>query len=99
MVINTTKATLSSNLKIYDFEEVLSTRGEISYEFPHSDDIAVLPYSSGTTGLPKGVMLTHANLVVNIEQMDHPLLTHPQPTTGMMLISTNKITFRKMIQQ
>ncbi|HMA26676.1 MAG: AMP-binding protein [Solirubrobacterales bacterium] len=32
------------------------------------DDLAVLPYSSGTTGLMKGVMLTHRNLVANIEQ-------------------------------
>lgn len=32
------------------------------------EHIAVLPYSSGTTGLPKGVMLTHRNLVVNIDQ-------------------------------
>ncbi len=31
--------------------------------------VAVLPYSSGTTGLPKGVMLTHRNLVVNIDQV------------------------------
>ena len=30
------------------------------------EDIAVLPYSSGTTGLPKGVMLTHYNLVSQI---------------------------------
>ncbi|MEE9285192.1 MAG: long-chain-fatty-acid--CoA ligase [Dehalococcoidia bacterium] len=32
------------------------------------EDLAALPYSSGTTGLPKGVMLTHANLVSNIQQ-------------------------------
>ena len=32
------------------------------------DDVVVLPYSSGTTGLAKGVMLTHRGLVANIEQ-------------------------------
>jgi acyl-CoA synthetase (AMP-forming)/AMP-acid ligase II len=33
-------------------------------------DLIVLPYSSGTTGLPKGVMLTHYNLVANLLQID-----------------------------
>ena len=33
------------------------------------EDVAVLPYSSGTTGLPKGVMLTHHNLVSNMSQI------------------------------
>ncbi len=31
-------------------------------------ELAALPYSSGTTGLMKGVMLSHRNLVANIEQ-------------------------------
>jgi acyl-CoA synthetase (AMP-forming)/AMP-acid ligase II len=35
-----------------------------------SEDLAVLPYSSGTTGFPKGVMLTHRNLVANICQTE-----------------------------
>ena len=34
------------------------------------EDIVVLPYSSGTTGLPKGVMLTHRNLVANLCQCE-----------------------------
>lgn len=33
-------------------------------------DVAILPFSSGTTGLPKGVMLTHRNLVNNIEMTE-----------------------------
>jgi acyl-CoA synthetase (AMP-forming)/AMP-acid ligase II len=37
-------------------------------EIEPATDLAVLPYSSGTTGLPKGVMLTHRNLIANVEQ-------------------------------
>ena len=37
-------------------------------EIDPAEDLAVLPYSSGTTGLPKGVMLTHRNLVANMLQ-------------------------------
>jgi len=38
--------------------------------FDPSEHLAVLPYSSGTTGNPKGVMLTHRNLVANVAQID-----------------------------
>ncbi|XP_076442304.1 putative 4-coumarate--CoA ligase 1 [Babylonia areolata] len=44
-------------------------------------DILVLPYSSGTTGMPKGVMLSHYNVVANILQFRELLAVTPEDTT------------------
>ncbi|MFE0685672.1 4-coumarate--CoA ligase family protein [Streptomyces sp. NPDC058961] len=46
---------------------------EPAVAFDPAEDIAVLPYSSGTTGVPKGVMLTHRNIATNLAQL-HPLV-------------------------
>jgi acyl-CoA synthetase (AMP-forming)/AMP-acid ligase II len=42
------------------------------------DDLAALPYSSGTTGFPKGVMLTHRNLVANVCQFQPVIRMHEE---------------------
>jgi acyl-CoA synthetase (AMP-forming)/AMP-acid ligase II len=48
-------------------------------------DLAVLPYSSGTTGLMKGVMLSHRNLVANIEQAWNSMpLTDEDTLVGLL---------------
>jgi acyl-CoA synthetase (AMP-forming)/AMP-acid ligase II len=51
------------------FSALLEASGEApEVAIDPGEDLAALPYSSGTTGLPKGVMLTHRNLVANICQ-------------------------------
>ncbi|MFK0314205.1 long-chain-fatty-acid--CoA ligase FadD2 [Pseudomonas sp. NPDC090233] len=53
------------------FKQVLREGGSLSHKpVPLSlDDIAVLQYTGGTTGLAKGAMLTHGNLVANMLQV------------------------------
>jgi acyl-CoA synthetase (AMP-forming)/AMP-acid ligase II len=53
------------------FSSLLDSDGQVpAVTINPREDLVVLPYSSGTTGLPKGVMLTHYNLVANMCQME-----------------------------
>ncbi|MEE1755738.1 4-coumarate--CoA ligase family protein [Streptomyces sp. SP18CS02] len=54
-----------------------STAPEPVVRIDPDEDIAALPYSSGTTGIPKGVMLTHRSIATNLAQLEPLVPTGP----------------------
>ncbi|MBD3228017.1 MAG: AMP-binding protein [Candidatus Lokiarchaeota archaeon] len=57
--------------KFIRFKELLKSEGKPKeLEFDNKNDLAVLMYTGGTTGLPKGAMLSQFNLVSNCYQCD-----------------------------
>jgi acyl-CoA synthetase (AMP-forming)/AMP-acid ligase II len=64
--------------------DLLATTAEPPAQTVGSTDTAVLPYSSGTTGRAKGVILTHRNLVANLAQFG--TLTHVGPESRILAV-------------
>ncbi|GHE00280.1 4-coumarate--CoA ligase family protein [Streptomyces alanosinicus] len=54
-----------------------TTAPEPRLAFDPAEDIAALPYSSGTTGVPKGVMLTHRQIATNLAQLEPAVTLAP----------------------
>lgn len=55
-------------------------------QLPGSEDFATLQYTGGTTGLPKGVNITHGQMSVNISQREAVLPTRPDNETVLCVM-------------
>ncbi len=90
-----------------NFRQVLSSGAKADYQRPsvNGDDLAFLQYTGGTTGLAKGAMLSHRNMVANLEQVSAfiaPLVNDGEETiiTALPLyhifaLTSNCLTFMK----
>lgn len=70
-----------------DYKDMISDNVQILDIKPSRtlNDVAFLPYSSGTTGLSKGVQLTHRNVIANFQQVLHPEIGHIQMASSKFM--------------
>ncbi|GLZ87469.1 long-chain-fatty-acid--CoA ligase [Metapseudomonas resinovorans] len=83
-LVNTVVKKLKKMVPDYHLPQAVSFKDALKQGQGHAlkpvrvslDDIAVLQYTGGTTGVAKGAMLTHGNLVANMQQVDACLSQH-----------------------
>jgi malonyl-CoA/methylmalonyl-CoA synthetase len=85
-----------------ELDDFLDDAGSYEPELPDGEDLAVIAYTSGTTGRSKGAMLLHRNVVANIESIceawhwtadDHLLLTLPLFHTHGLMVGAHGTLF------
>ena len=89
------------------FREVLQRGANAAFAAPAiaATDLALLQYTGGTTGIAKGVMLTHRNLVANLEQLSavwsttirdgEDIIITPLPLYHVFCFTCNLLLFTK----
>ncbi|MDD7938121.1 AMP-binding protein [Actinomycetospora lutea] len=85
IVIDGARDEASTPLPETALADILSTTAERPSVALSGDDVAALPYSSGTTGRAKGVVLTHRNLLANLLQIEK-MGTHVSPDTTILAV-------------
>jgi acyl-CoA synthetase (AMP-forming)/AMP-acid ligase II len=71
--------------QLSDFDEMLAGADELHDGGAYGNDLASLVYTSGTTGKPKGVMLSHRNIVANVRSIVSYLDLQPSDVAAMVL--------------
>ncbi len=62
-------ATIKSGKRIIDYRDIINNGGDVKVaQINPQEDLAVLQYTGGTTGVPKAAMLTHQNIYANTRQ-------------------------------
>ncbi len=70
-----------------DYEDLISNESdEELFPVPCGEDVALILYTSGTTGFPKGVMLSHRHLVTRIKTRDMDLLKIARGGRSLMIV-------------
>jgi long-chain acyl-CoA synthetase len=72
--LNDTKKMLSDvcHIDVYEMSELTKDSTDAETKLP-TDDLALIMYTSGTTGIPKGVEITHSNMLSSIGALDYSI--------------------------